>query len=654
MDIDVIYVVDSEQAKDSLNDVLTSPIAWTGNDTETTGLDPHTCEIRLYQLSLGNTVYVFDVWKIGKKNFVNLFNNFLTKVKNLKKPKFFVFHNFKFDVKMLWSLGIDFTNLPIYDTMLASQIINCGLNVSASLKNVMSLYLGIELDKAEQLSDWSAGELTESQIEYASKDVVHLPELARKLYSILSKDNLTQVFNLEMRAVFGFAMMEYYGMKADIDRLRKVQPIYEEQLRTSTINFLAEVPLRNVRSNLLGEVVDEGVEPSSNSQVLSVLRSLNIPNPVYNPDSSEPKETDPIITSTGSPVLKLVDVVEYPIVNALLENRKAAKILSSYIYNLPELINPVTKRLHTEFNQIISTGRSSSTNPNLNQLPRPTGNEALDEDGKPLSIRSCFVPGSFVNDAYEDEDYRFALSDFSQIELRVMAEVCGDQNMREEFLQQKDPYSSTASFLSGIPYEQLVIINEHGEDKVRPEYKKLRQNAKAVRLGLNYGMWWKKLRTYAKQQYGVEMSQKEAKANYDKYFTAYPGLKNYHNLFNNPATLEARTLAPFYRRRLWDTYPGVPSLCNMPIQGTSGDIQKLAIANIYFELHKDGYSPTQSKDVRLVLTVHDELEIEAVESKQDYAAELLSRNMVEAGQFVIKTCPIIAEADIVMSLAEKS
>lgn len=636
----VEYLTTIIEAKDALRKIIHSADVIIGSDTETTGLDEHTGELRLVQLANDNIAYVFDKFKIGLQ-FITLFNNFL---RHVKGKKVFVFHNFKFDVKWFWKNGIDFTHQRVFDTMLAVKVIECGLSLSASLKDVLERYLGVEIDKTEQKSDWSQKELSTSQISYAGTDVLKLKPLAKELMAELKDARLMATFNLEMRAVYGFAMMEYYGIKLNLDRLQLVRPYYEDNFAQARHAFLANVPLRYVRKNILGQIVDDGVEPTSSSQVLEVLRELNVPNPVYNPDSKDEKERDPIIPSTGSPLLKMVDVNDYPIVGALINHRKAGKILSSYIYNLPDLVNKATRRLHTDFNQIISTGRSSSTNPNLNQLPRPSGTEPKDEQGVPLSIRSCFEA---------EEGHVFALADFSQIELRVMAAVCRDENMLQEFIQQKDPYSSTASFLSGVPYEELVVLNPNGEDKVKPEYKKLRQNAKAVRLGLNYGMWWKKLRNYSKQQYGVSMTPEEAKSNYDNYFSAYPGLKAYHNTFNDKSCLEARTLPPFNRRRLWEVYPGVPSMCNLPIQGTSGDIQKLAIATIYEELHRDGYSPTQCTDVRLVLTVHDELEIEALEKHGEYARELLQRNMVSAGEHVINSCPILADAQIVHNLAEK-
>ena len=153
--------------------------------------------------------------------------------------------------------------------------------------------------------------------------------------------------------------------------------------------------------------------------------------------------------------------------------------------------------------------------------------------------------------------------------------------------------------------------------------------------------------------FGISMTHEEAEQYYRRYFEAYPGLKEFHDSLKDKSLREARTLEPFRRRRLWTDYPGVPQISNLPIQGTAGDIQKLAIANIYEELYRDGYNPCLSQDVRLVLNVHDELEIEAKEDKAEYAREMLERNMIAAGEYVIHDCPILADAAIVDNLAQK-
>lgn len=636
------YVTSITKVEECLKVIAASKNIWIPTDTEGTGLDPHTSEITLVQLCNDDDIYLLDVRKAGKEKFTKVFNEFLNLCK--KEKKIFVIHNFKYDVKMFWKHGIDFTGQRVVDTMLAARIIECGLSTSVSLLEVTERYLGVELDKTEQKSDWSVNEFSKEQLKYAANDVFYLTNLAKILLNELKENNLIPVFNLEMRAVYGFAAMEYYGLKLDLDRLARVKPWYEDMLENAHKEFLSYVPERYIRKNLFDLIIDEGIEPSSPSQVLKVLQDLKVPNPLYNPKSSDKAEQSLLIPSTGTPLLSMLDLLDYPIVDSLLRYRKANKLLTSYIYNLPKMINPITGRLHTSFNQIVTTGRSSSSDPNLNQLPRPTGKEPLDENGQALNIRSCFVA---------EEGYKFALADMSQIELRVMASVCKDANMLEEFAQKKDPYASTAALINDWNYYDIVVKEEGKDDKIRPEFKKDRQKAKAVRLGFNYVMGAAKFRNYAHQQYGVIMTLKESEVNRRKYFDVYPGLTDYHNAYKDKSILEVFTLPPFNRRRLFEEYPGISALVNHPVQGTASDIQKLAIATIYEELHAKGFSPTQSQDIKQVLTVHDELELETTLEHSEYAAEMLERNMVEAGEYVIKDCPILAEAMLVDNLAQK-
>lgn len=237
-------------------------------------------------------------------------------------------------------------------------------------------------------------------------------------------------------------------------------------------------------------------------------------------------------------------------------------------------------------------------------------------------------------------------ADYSQIELRVMAEVANEPTMLQEFLDGKDPYASTAALLSQMDYEDFCALE-------KPDYKKRRQNAKAVRLGYQYGMGWRKFKTYAKQTYGVSMTDDDAYTNRVVFFEVYSKLVDYHNQFSSPYCLEVRTIAPFHRRRVWLEYPGIPQLCNHPIQGTSADITKLSLALLFERLYDDGYSPTQSQDVKMSLTIHDEDIIEATIEKGEYGKLLLEKCMKDAGETVLKVCPVDCEAKIMNNLSEK-
>jgi DNA polymerase-1 len=597
---------------------------YVGLDTETTGLDPHTSRLRLIQLATDNGIFLIDCFKV--KNAYEWVNKLL----HAHPYCVYVGHNLKFDMKMLWANGIELTGLKIFDTMLAANIYEGGLPYKFGLKDVAERFLDENVDKTEQLSDWSLPELSSSQLHYAAKDAWMVKELAPILSNYLIEDGLEAVFELEIRALFCLAAMEYFGTRLDLNRLNELRPVYEAKQLRAESDFLLYVPSRFVRYNLFGEIVDKGVEVTSSDQVLKVLRELGIPDPDCLENESDECILDPFIKSTGSNVLKLLDTDEYPILDALFAHRKVSKLLSAYVYSLPELINPKTGRIHPHFNQCVRTGRLSSSNPNAQNMPRPNPDE-------PLSIRSCFIAnqGNVLIDC-----------DYSQIELRVMAEVCGDVGMLEEFLTGKDPYANTAALLSSMTYDEFVTLP-------KSEYKKRRQNAKAVRLGYNYAMGAKKFKRYAKQTYGVSMTEKEAFENRRLYFDAYPALTEYHKQFFDKSILEVRTLPPFNRRRQWEEYPGVPALANHPIQGTSADITKLAMALIYERLYDKGYSPLQSWDIMPILQVHDEIVLESTIELGEEARLIEQTAMIEAGEVVLHECPVLAEAKIIANLSQK-
>lgn len=611
--------------------LLQNPRDWLGCDTETTGLDCHTCKLSTVQLSslkLKHT-YVIDVVQI--EGWTHLFQKLTA-----QRTYNWAFHNFKFDLKFFWKVGIDFHGCKVVDTMIVSGLLNAGLNLNNDLKSVAERYLGMEVDKTEQKSDWGRRPLTDEQVYYAAKDADTTRILGMKLTGLVKSENITEVFKLEMRALPSFASMEFYGTNLDLARLAELQPIYETKLNDSQTGFLDLVPGRFIRRDYAGKIVDHGLDLNSPSQVLEVLRKAGIPNPLYDVKGREPEQSDPLIMSTGGNTLKLLNVADYVLLENLLGYRKAAKLLYAYVYSLPGLVNTDTGRLHTHFRQSVSTGRASSSSPNLQNLSRPDGSE--------LNLRSCFTPS---------EGYVLLDGDYSQIELRVVAEVIynlsGDRKMLDEFIEGRDPYAATAALLSGMRYEDIV----DEKHTILKQYKSLRQNAKAVRLGFNYSMGAPKFRTYAKITYGVSFTPEEALANRKLYFQAYPGLNVYHDTFKDKGIRTVHTLDPFKRPRHFDDYPGIPSLSNHPIQGSSADIQKLAMAMMYEKLYEKGYSPVHSNKMRQICTIHDEIVSEAIPDLAEECAAIQEYCMKGAAQLVLHHCPVEADVHAIANLAMK-
>ena len=299
--------------------------------------------------------------------------------------------------------------------------------------------------------------------------------------------------------------------------------------------------------------------------------------------------------STDSDVLeKLYD--EHPIIEKILEYRTLSKLKATYVDGMIPLINPETKRIHAKFNQTVTaTGRISCTEPNLQNIPIRT------ELGREL--RKIFVAkeGSVLLDA-----------DYSQVELRVLAHMSGDQTMIDAFNNDDDIHAITASQVFNTPLEEVT--------------KQMRSEAKAVNFGIVYGISDFGLAT------NINTSRKKAKIYIEKYFETYPKIKEYMD--NSVANCKEKG----YVETLWGRRRYVPEInsnnynvrqfgervaMNAPIQGTAADIIKVAMVNIEKELREKNY------ESKLILQVHDELVIEAKESELEEVKELLVRNMQE-------------------------
>lgn len=760
------YITTLESANNALESLINLKPKEIGLDTETTGLDPHTSKVRLIQLSvLGKRktktvflTYIFDVFALGVENTSKLFNNFLSKLSNTV----LVGHNLSFEIKMGWSINIDFTVLSMFDTMIASKLVSAGISSDAhGLKDLCERYLSITLDKTYQTSDWEVEKLDSNQLAYAAHDsqvILYLKKILDR--ELINLDLVYLAYSLEFPLIKVIASMEYLGIKTSLEKLNQITPIYNSIQEEAIEEFYSYIPERTVREDLFGRVIDPGILFSSPAQVLQVLRNLKVPDPLFQfpgavyykqgdidtypftgfdfdlmaikyyagpkisacnlaesvlannaykvkahtlkehskaveayakfleeekenkaspvwaeidrlakivsggknivltcncsnnlpchardvlkPAIESRVEDNKLITSTSSDRLKLLDVNDFPILAPIIKYKGISKLITSYLNSIPTLINSKTNRLHTEFNQLVSTGRLSSSNPNIQNIPRPGKFDIAKEN----SIRACFVP---------EDGYVFVGADYSQIELRIIAEVTNDPLMLQEFIEDKDPYASTAAGLNNLKYEDLIVINENGTHTIKKEYKTLRQNAKAIRLGLNYGMMPKKLKIYAQSTYGVNLTLEEATKARESYFKLYSELQNYHNKFKDKTLLEARTLPPFNRLRRWSKYPGIPQLCNFPIQGTGADIVKYALILIYDKLLTDGYHPLYNRDVFIVSCIHDEIILEVKNEPKliDYAVNLLNTKMVEAAKVSLKVCPVAVEASVLNSLADK-
>lgn len=427
---EIVHVSSAEDLRTALSEVVSAGIC--GMDTETFGsgpkggLDPHTGQIRLVQLSIptpdnGTKVFVADMLQV--RDFSPL-KEFWDNPGVLK-----IFHNAKFDIKF-FRKHFD-KRLPLsrlFDTMLASQLAACGLDVGKhNLASACSRYLGIDLPKEEQTSDWSQ-ELTSSQLEYAAKDAAMLLPLAGALMKLLQTEGLNRAAKIEFDCCFATADMEYHGVPFDAEscwQMLEQAEAQEKKLRAALMENLAPA----LDQNLFGRTE---INPNSPKQLLPVLRALgiNVPN-------------------TLDDTLK-INYPDHPAVQALLEYRAAGKRLTAFLRPYMQAVHPVTKRIHPNFVQLNKNGvgRFSCREPNVQQAPHDK------------EFRALFAA---------PEGRKFVVSDYSQIELRIMAWLSKDPKMVDAYRKRLDLHTLTAASTAGVPLDRVT--------------KDMRQKAKPCNFG---------------------------------------------------------------------------------------------------------------------------------------------------------------------------
>lgn len=313
--------------------------------------------------------------------------------------------------------------------------------------------------------------------------------------------------------------------------------------------------------------------------------------------TSRPPRTATKQYSTAEDVLlKLKD--SHPIIELILEYRSLTKLIGTYLDSFPKLINPATGRLHTVYNQTVTaTGRLSSSNPNLQNIPIRT------ERGR--EIRHAFVA--------RDDDHLLLAADYSQIELRIIASLSHDRHMIDAFANHYDIHTATAAKIYGLPMEQVD--------------KDLRRNAKSVNFGIVYGISAFGLG----EQLGIP--RKEAAALIDEYFAQYPDIKHYIDTnidfarehgYAQTLMGRRRYLADINSRNASARNFAERNAVNMPIQGTSADMIKLAMIRIYNEFMRLGLKS------KMILQVHDELVFDCYIPEEPQVRAIVKKAMVEA------------------------
>ncbi len=565
-----------------------------GFDTETTELDPFDGTIRLVQISNGRNTVVIDLNPFRNSGDLKSISDLepLRKLLAAARPVK-IAHNAKFDAKWIsHHLGVELGGT--FDTFLASQLIAAGdRDRRHSLAEVTSFFLGTELDKTEQISDWEAAELSQSQVEYAARDAATMVPLRAKIAEKLKEDGLRAAAQLEFECVTPIAEMELNGFYLDRDRWNKqLERVKNERQR---IGFeLQEMLSAGVAQASLFGVAE--INLNSQQQVTDALLNLGVPVPG---------------TTQGWQLQPLA--AKYPVVEKLLEYRGVAKSLTSFGENILEFVRPETGRIHADFRQIgAPSGRFSCSKPNLQQIPHG------------YEYRSCFRAENGNN---------LVIGDYSQIELRILAEFSGDENFIGAFRSGEDFHAMAAAQVFGIKPKDVT-----------PEQRTF---AKRLNFGIVYGV--------GSQRFAMMTgaSQTEAEDIMRKYFTTYRGLDGWLRDAAKRAVDDrhARTASGRLARFRFDEddQQQVASAQrygkNMPIQGTSADILKRALRLLH-----DALKGTSAK---LVNIVHDEIVVEVREDEADEIAESLKTVMVAAGEEYLKKVPIKVDIGVSQTWAKR-
>ena len=548
-------------------------------DTETTGLDPLLAEMVGMSFSIEkNKAYYVTVpenqeeVKLIVEEFKPIFEN-----ENITK----IAQNIKYDLAILKNYGVDVKG-KYYDTMVAHYLIQPdmrhGMDILAeTYLNYKPISIETILGKKGK-KQLSMRDVTPEQVkDYASEDADITLQLKNHFESKTNEDHLKSLFeDIEMPLISVLADMEREGINLDKETLAKFSIELDEEIKTLHAKII----------ELAGEEFNID-SPKQLGVILFDVLQLD----------AKAKKTKTGQYSTSEDVLsKLAN--KHEIIPLILDYRSYRKLKSTYVDALPELINPNTNRLHTTYLQTVAaTGRLSSNNPNLQNIPIKTA--------KGREIRKAFIP--------RDENHVLLAADYSQIELRIIAAVSGDETMTKSFNAGEDIHSATAAKVFGIKINEVT--------------REQRGQAKAVNFGILYGQ-----SAFGLAQ-KLNIKRKEAKAIIDSYFEQFSSIRSYIDKMQATARENGYVETIMNRRRYLKDINSNNAIVrghaernaiNAPIQGSAADIIKVAMINIHKAL-KEGNFKT-----KMLLQVHDELVFDVPKNEVEDIKTLVKTNMENA------------------------
>lgn len=558
-------------------------------DTETTGVNPTECDLVGISFSIKENeafyVPISENYNEAKSQ-VEIFRNILENENILK-----IGQNLKYDILVLKKYGIEVKG-KIFDTMIAHYLLNPELR--HNMDYLAETYLNYKTIHIEELigskgkNQLNMRNLDPKDIcDYACEDADVTLKLKNILDPKLLEHNIHNLlYDIELPLTLVLADMENIGVKLDIKALKESSDSLtdEMQILEKSIYELAKYDFNINSAKQVGEVLFEKLKIINN-----------------------PKKTKTGQYTTSEEILESLRE-SHPIVGKILEYRGLKKLLSTYIDALPLLINKRDNKIHTSYNQTVtSTGRLSSSNPNLQNIP------IRDEQGK--EIRKAFIA---------DEDCTFFSADYSQIELRLMAHLSQDPNMLEAFNSGEDIHAATAAKIYKVPIKDVT--------------SDMRRKAKTANFGIIYG-----ISVFGLSQ-RLTIPRSEAKELIDGYFETYPKVKEYMDNSISIAREKGYVETILGRKRF---LPDINSrnatvrgyaernAINAPIQGSAADIIKIAMNNIYKRFENENI---QSK---MIMQVHDELNFNVLNSELLHVKQIVVDEMQNAYKLSI---PLIADS----------
>ena len=558
-------------------------------DTETTGTDAISAEIVGLSISLKE----HEAWYVAmpktredKQKMLEIFRPVFENPSILK-----IGQNIKYDILILGNYGISVEG-TLFDTMIAHYLLQPELR--HNMDYLAEIYLGYKTIHIEELigekgrNQKNMADLDPRRVyEYACEDADITLQLKHILEKELDKDGTTPLFrDVEMPLVQVLAYMERNGAMIDPAALAETSRLFTERMRV-----------------LEGQIFQE-----AGGSTFNILSPKQVGEILFDRMKiiDKPKKTKTGQYVTSEDVLESLRN-EHKIVDLILQYRGLKKLLGTYVDALPLLVNPTTGKIHTSYNQTVTaTGRLSSSNPNLQNIP------VRDEDGK--EVRKAFVP---------EPGCKFFSADYSQIELRIMAHLSQDQNMIKDFKLGHDIHAATAA----------KVFHKKIEDVSKAE----RSKAKTANFGIIYGISAFGLA----QRMGV--SRYEAKELIENYFKTYSGIKNYMDHAIEEARAKGYIETILKRKRY---LPDINShnatvrgfaernAINAPIQGSAADIIKIAMIAIYRRFRKENIKST------MILQVHDELNFNVVQGEEEKVKNIVIEEMQKAWPMSV---PLIAD-----------